>query len=543
MLKKTITALLGITISCSASVYANEPANNLQNWLSEFITPVHASKWDGEKPTQLVTALGTLKGAEFNGIKIFRGIKYAEAPVGEKRFAPPVQTTAWEGIKDATNFGHMCYQGGKGDFSEDCLFLNIWTPAKRAQEKLPVYIFIHGGGFGMDAGSQPLYEGTQIAKSGVVVVTLNYRLGTLGFLPSKAAFEKYGTTGNWGLLDMITALEWVNKNIASFGGDPARITIGGESAGAYAVSALINSPKAKGLFQQAIMESGSLPTATAVAPFTALSLQQANVESGHYFSQFGFKDNDAGLAALRNVPAEKIMATNLKYEQLRMPQVGGFWPVPDGFVYKSKPVEQIRNGNINQVKLLAGFNTDEGSLFIPPTTNENDYKTLIESAFGENANKVLKRYPISKEHNVTERMNNIITLGLLRSGMYQYADSLAKQNDVYMYHFDFSDPMIKPTGLGVIHGSEIKYIFHNFMTAVNKQPEAKNIATLMQTTWINFIKTGNPNRGNQLPGEVKWDKYNPGSPTELHISETSAMQPIYHAEDVRFINRMLPHQH
>ena len=352
---------------------------------------------------------------ETDGIQIFRGIRYAEAPVGERRFAPPVRTKSWEGVKDATRFGSMCLQPGAGDFSEDCLFLNVWAPAVQSNEKLPVYVFIHGGGFSMGSGSQPLYEGTSLAKSGVVVVTLNYRLGTLGFLPSKAAFEKYGTTGNWGVLDMIAALEWVQDNIRAFGGDPARVTIGGESAGAFAVSTLINSPKAKGLFNQAIMQSGALPMVTAVAPSTALSFAKAKTESAKYFAEFDLKDDTKGLSSLRKIPAEKIISTQLSYPELRMPQVGGFWPVPDGYVYKANPVEQIKKGNINQVKLLAGFNTDEGNLFIPPTTTEADYNTLVGSVFGKNAAKVMARFPMTKDKNVHSQMNDVITLSLLRS--------------------------------------------------------------------------------------------------------------------------------
>ena len=539
MLNKSLLALFCATTLWSVNgVAQDEKVSDLQKWLGEFIAPVHANKWEGEKATQVETKLGQLKGVEYNDIRIFRGIPYAQAPVDEKRFAPPVATPAWQGVKDATNFGHMCVQPGQGDFSEDCLFLNVWTPAKKAQEKLPVYVFLHGGGFSMGAGSQPLYEGTELAKSGVVVVTLNYRLGTLGFLPSKAAQQKYGTTGNWGMLDMIEALKWVQNNIESLGGDPSRVTIGGESAGSFAVSTLISSPQAKGLFNQAIMESGALPMMTAVAPATALSLKQAQAESVKYFAKFNLKDNEKGLAELQNVAVDKIVGTQLQYPQLRMPQVGGFWPVPDGYVYQSNPVKAIKEGNINQVKLLAGFNTDEGSLFIPPTTTVDDYKSLVNSIYGAKAAKVLARFPATKE-NVLSQMNNVVTLSLLRSGLYTYADSLSKSNDVYMYHFGFVDPMIKATGLGAIHGSEIKYVFHNFMDAVNKDPDAKSVANVMKTTWVNFIKTGNPNTGSALPEGIQWSKYDASQPQEFRIDAKPAMTTMYKADDVKFVNKHL----
>jgi para-nitrobenzyl esterase len=535
-------AFLWTAIAVVYSATASAQDLNLQTWLNEFVAPVHANKSPKEKEITLQTPLGLLRGSAVDNLKIFRGIRYAEAPVGDHRFAPPVATTAWKGMQDATNFGHMCYQPGQGDFSEDCLFLNVWTPAKKPQDKLPVYVFIHGGGFSMGAGSQPLYEGANLAQSGVIVVTLNYRLGTLGFLPSKAAHQKYGTTGNWGMLDMIEALKWVQSNIQSFGGDPTRVTIGGESAGSFAVSTLINSPKAKGLFNQAIMESGALPMVTAVAPATALSFRQAKAESAKYFAKFDLKDDVQGLTELRKLPVDKIVATQLQYPQLRMPQVSGFFPIPDGSVYQTNPVNAIKEGRINQVKLLAGFNTDEGSLFVPPTTAEKDYNALVKSAFGKNAEEVLSRYPAQGQQ-VVSQMNQMVTLGLLRSGMYQYADALSKNNDVYMYHFDFVDPMIKNTGLGVIHGSEIKYVFHNFMNEINKHEDAKQVAQLMKNSWVNFIKTGNPNDGELLPNSIQWSKYNTSQPQELRIRAKTFMEPMYKAEDVKFFNKSLQMQY
>lgn len=544
MLNKKMSAFIAsaILLQSHISIAQEKQPNQVQTWLNEFIAPVHAEKSPAEKDIVIQTPLGSLKGSDAGTVQIFRGIRYAQAPVGDRRFAPPVAITEWHGVKDATNFGHMCYQAGQGDFSEDCLFLNVWKPSAKSQAKLPVYVFIHGGGFSMGAGSQPLYEGTQLTKSGVVVVTLNYRLGTLGFLPSKTALQKYGTTGNWGVLDMIEALKWVQNNIESFGGDPTRVTVGGESAGSFAVSTLISSPKAKGLFNQAIMESGALPMVTAVAPATALSLSQAKAESEKYFAQFNLKDDANGFAELQKVPADKIVATQLQYTQLRMPQVGGFWPVPDGYVYKSNPVKEIKERKINQVKLLAGFNTDEGSLFIPPSTTVNDYKSLVNSIYGSNAGKVLVRFPATKE-NVLSQMNNVVTLSLLRSGLYTYADSLSKNNDVYMYHFGFVDPMIKSSGLGAIHGSEIKYAFHNFMDPINKDTDATSVAKIVKTAWVNFIKTGNPNAGDPLPKGIQWRKYDSIQPQELRIDAKTSMDVMYKADDVRFVNHYLQIQH
>lgn len=524
----------------AANLSLSTPEERLQAWVAEFISPVHATVWPDETATEVVTPQGTLRGMDHEGVRIFRGIRYAEPPTGERRFAPPVKVTPWQGVKDATRFGPMSLQAGEGDFSEDCLSLNVWTPAGDADEALPVFVFIHGGGYVLGAGSQPLYEGTGLARKGMVVVTINYRLGTLGFLPASSALSEHGTTGNWGILDMIAALQWVQDNIRAFGGDPDRVTVGGESAGSYAVSTLIVSPLTRGLFHQAIMQSGSLPTATAVAPASAASLTQARQLSATFFSQFGLADDAQGLATLRQLPAEEIMAVTPQLDQqLYAPQVAGFWPVPDGHVYQPEPVSQIRGGNINQVTLLAGFNTDEGSLFVNPDADTGDYRALIHSAFGATAEDVLARFPIDENHTVSERMNEIITLGMLRSGHYQYANALSQQNNVYLYHFDFVDPALNSTGLGVIHGSEIKYIFHNFMELVNQDTEARDVSVLVQTAWVNFIKNGNPNTGNELSQQVIWQKYSEKSPEEFHLCAAPSMQKVHRLEDVLFINEKL----
>nr|WP_321269855.1 carboxylesterase family protein [uncultured Tolumonas sp.] len=417
---KVALLLTALTVFYSAMTSAQDA--NLQTWLNEFIAPVHANKSPAEKETMLQTNLGLLRGSAVENLKIFRGIRYAQAPVGDKRFASPVAVPAWQGVQDATNFGHMCLQ-------------------------------------------------------------------------------------------------------------PARVTIGGESAGSFAVSTLINSPKAKGLFSQAIMESGALPMVTAVAPATALSLRQAKVESVKYFAKFALKDDSQGLAELRNLPVEKIVTTQLQYPQLCMPQVGGFWPGPDGYVYRANPVQMIKEGNINQVKLLAGFNTDEGSLFIPPTTTVDDYKSLVNSIYASNAETVLSRFPVTNK-NVLSQMNNVVTLSLLRSGLYRYADAISKNNDVYIYHFNFVDPMIQTSGLGAIHGSEIKYVFHNFMDVVNQDPDAKSVAMVVETAWVNFIKTGNPNEGTALPNSLQWCKYNSSQSQELRINAKAIMEPMYKEDDV-----------
>lgn len=526
--------ILGLMTSITAE-------DKFMAWVSEIIAPIQAPSWSDETPIMQKTPLGMLKGMKHQDISIFRGIPYAKAPINELRFAPPLKVESWTGVKDATHFGPMCFQEGDGNFSEDCLSLNIWVPEHTKKEKLPVYVFIHGGGYTLGSGSQPLYEGTQLAKAGIIVVTINYRLNTLGFFPSQTAYETYGTTGNWAILDMITALEWVRDNIVSFGGDPKRVTIGGESAGSYSVSALIISPKAKGLFQQAIMESGALTMLKAVAPKTAASYEQAMALGTSFLHHFGLEDTQNGLNTLRQTPVKEILATTLPIEkEITPPQVKTFWPIPDGSVLPKNPLEELQKGNLNRVKLLFGFNSDEASIFLNLQSTPEDYTKLAYSIFGTNASAILEKYPITTEHNVTQRINELATLSILRSGMYLYADALSKQGeDVFAYHFDFVDPDLKETGFGVAHASELKYVFHNYMQAISKNQHAQLVADQMYTAWTNFIKTGNPNGGRMLPGHVKWEKYSDKNRVELRIAQTSRMEPMDTAEDIDFINMMM----
>lgn len=228
------------------------------------------------------------------------------------------------------------------------------------------------------------------------------------------------------------------------------------------------------------MQSGSLPNATAVAPENVLSLEQAKDKSACFFDKLGLKDDAKGLAALRELPVFKLSAVT-DQSTLQPPQVAGFWPIPDGHVYCADPMETIEKGEINPVRLLAGFNTDEGSLFVPPDATERHYGSLIESAFGDNAAEVLQRFPVNMEYSAAARMNQLITLGLLRSGLYLYADALARHREVYVYHFDYVDPDLATTGLGVIHGSELKFIFNNLIDANTWNEEANNIANEMQS--------------------------------------------------------------
>ncbi|MDR1965889.1 MAG: carboxylesterase family protein, partial [Synergistaceae bacterium] len=256
----------------------------------------------------LATPNGEIRGSRSEDVSVYNGIPYAAPPVGELRFAPPQDAPAWEGVRDCTEFApqavqYMPFEGQP--MSEDCLALNVWTPARPGDgAKLPVYVFIHGGGFAEGAGSLPMYDGTGFAKKGIVAVTINYRLNALGFFASRETLKRYGTTGNWGILDQIKALEWVRENISSFGGDPGKVTIGGESAGSFSVSILIASPLAKGLFRGAILESGTILSLPFLSTYARSDPDKSIAVSGMLADIVGAGDDENGLARMRRANAE-----------------------------------------------------------------------------------------------------------------------------------------------------------------------------------------------------------------------------------------------
>lgn len=586
----------------SARPPAQTPPEAFQEWLGDIASPTQAGIPAGEKPVTVNTPLGAIRGAEHDRIRIFRGIPYAKPTSSNNRFAPPEPITPWKGVLDARKYGPMSYQSNVADVSEDSLRLNVWAPVQSARPTasaagttasaaanvsastatnasvnttsaaanitastaantsanaagtpprpasgqakrsnlMPVYVFIHGGGYTLGSGSQPLYEGTELAKAGIVVVTLNYRLGPLGFFSSRTTQHMYQTTGNWGLLDMIEALRWVRQNIAFFGGDPNRVTIGGESAGAISVTALISSPKAAGLFQQAIVESGAYPMSPAIAPRSA-DIEKATELGSDYIKLFYKEDNAAGLQAMRALPPKELISHSVPGGDLAIAsQTSGFWPIPDGSVIPADYAQRLREGNINKVALLVGYNTDESSLFLPPLVSEDTYRRFAEQALGSKADAYLEAYPVNLLHSARSRLADLATNATLRDGEYLYADSLSKAGmPVYAYHFDFVDPVLRNTGLGVAHGSELRFVFHNHMYYINQDPQAREVARQMYAMWTNFIKTGNPN-GDGLP---TWTPYTTGSRVNLRITAAPVMEPVQDWAKVTFINDAMYAKH
>jgi len=453
------------------------------------------------------TEQGLVQGVEENGVFAFKGLRYAAPPTGRLRWRPPHPPTAWQGIRQADSFGPVCPQrwlpfGPPGwrqePADEDCLSLNIWTAAVSADEKRPVMLWIHGGAFEIGSGSTPAYHGDVLAKKGVVVVTINYRLGVLGFLahPELTAESRYSASGNYGLMDMIAALRWVHANIAAFGGDPHNITIFGESAGGGAVMLLTVSPLAKGLFQRAISESGAAlpPQARGYKrPDSAITLAEAEEAGERYMRTIGCSSVDG----LRECPTKEIQEAIMS---------GTGWPIADGHVVPGQVTTLYRAGRQHDVPVLLGWNDNEGGLFAQPTTKA-DVEAKIRREWGPAAETMFRLYPVADDASAGA-VNGTTTADI---GFAWPAWSLAEAQTktgtapAFLYHFTHVPPRTGDSWYkdlpGAQHAEELAFVF-------GKGPdiwtEAEHrVADAMQNYWINFARSGDPNG----PGVPKWAPY------------------------------------
>lgn len=443
---------------------------------------------------QVNTKYGVLKGVNRNGAAVWKGIPYARPPVNELRFEAPEPPDCWEGVREADQFGPECIQprtegglfhtpGYEPKESEDCLYLNVWASAHAAKEKLPVMVWIHGGAFVTGSGSTPFYDASQFVKRGeIIVVTLNYRLGPFGFMHLSPLGESF--VSNAGLLDQIAALEWVKENISEFGGDPGAVTVFGESAGSMSIAALMAMPKAKGLFQKAIMQSGAsqhMPAEQA-AQITAGMLQTLGVASGE-------------IHKLKTLPAEQLLAAGERIKE----QTGAglamlFQPVVDPSTLPKPPIQAIEEGDAHDIRLLIGTNLDEGALFIRPGTevmNDGDIVRAMEMMTGiQDGHGIASQYPKTIDGQA-QLMTDIF---FWRSSV-QFAAAQSKYAPVYMYRFDWTlegHPLLNKA----IHAGEIAFVFHNleFLTSLGITPSdsMQKLASSMQDAWIAFAKGGVP---------------------------------------------------
>ncbi len=470
---------------------------------------IAATTW--AKPA--VIEAGALEGVAKDGLTIYRGVPFAAPPVGELRWREPQPVVRWQGTRKADAFAPACMQKGvsmPGETppatSEDCLYLNIWTPAKTADERVPVMVWIYGGGYTNGSASMPLYWGDKLAQRGVVVVTLAYRLGPLGFLahPELTAESAHESSGNYGLLDQIAALEWIQRNIAAFGGDRGRVTIAGQSAGAMSVSMLMASPRAKGLFHRAIGQSGGVFEPVQIAP--QYLLVNAERDGKEYVSSL----RAASIAALRKRPAADLLegtANSVSH------------PVIEPYVLPTGPYDALVSGSYNNVPILVGFNAEEARALVDVTrVKAATFAADIERSFGALPPPLIAAYP-----HATDAQAQQARLDLERDLRFAWdARTWGRLQSVhgraYFYHFMRRPPF--PEGSihhdwGASHFAELWYMFDH----LDQEPWAwsatdRQLAQLMASYWTNFVKSGDPNGA----GLARWPTFDTGN--ALHFSNS-----------------------
>jgi para-nitrobenzyl esterase len=472
---------------------------------------VPAALFGAASAPQVKTASGIVEGKEDGAGRAYLGIPYATPPAGDLRWKPPVPAAKWSGVRKATEFGPHCMQGNVyGDMtfrdpgaSEDCLSLNVWVPARAESAKLPVMVWIYGGGFAAGSTSEARQDGANLAQQGVIVVSMNYRLGIFGFFvhPELTKESGHNAAGNYGLLDQTAALRWVHDNIAAFGGDPGNVTIFGESAGSFSVSAQMASPLAKGLFQKAIGESGGAFYSD------GLSFEARSVREEKDAKVASTKLGVSTLAALRAIPAQKLL------DAFAPPQSPGFdfGPDVDGY-FLPEPVPAIfATGKQNDVPLLAGWNHDEGSFevaFNPQKPTAESMKTSAQKDFGDKASEFLKLYPTDTADNVQRSAQDFAGDKFIAFSTWAWMDAQSKtgKQPIYRFRFDLGPPA-DPKGpqLGAYHSAEIEYVFGQLdsKAGVAWTPETRALSAQMQKYWANFARSGDPNG----PGLPKWPVY------------------------------------
>ncbi|MDY6795129.1 MAG: carboxylesterase/lipase family protein [Actinomycetota bacterium] len=475
---------------------------------------------------------GPVSGKREGEVTSYLGIPYTSPPLGELRWKPPHPVLPWAAVRECYGYGHACPQPKSkfydvGGTDEDCLYLNVWAPVRADETRLPVLVWIHGGAFATGAGSLPLYEGTNLAARGVVVVTINYRLGPLGFLahPMLRDESPHGVSGNYGLLDQIAALEWVQNNISAFGGDRERVTLCGESAGAVSICFLMLSPLTSGLFHRAIVESGPLWVEKGL-PAASRPLQTAEENGQELAEMLGLGDGGNPIKDLRAMTPEKLVETANPGEGLAVLKSGlQFGPVIDGWLLPGDPVARIARGDMHDLPLLVGANADEANLFLEGLTITGDkYEQIVEYIFGVHSAEILEMFPLGEDADATSMLSELLTVNEFIAPARFLAKSYEPlRSDSYLYRFSRSAP---GNPLGACHGSEIPYVFGNFDEALGYTDADYELSSTVMGYWTAFTRTGNPNRD----GLPEWPSYSKEEDEHLRLSETVSVNEGFYGE-------------
>lgn len=456
---------------------------------------------------------GVVEGVKMRGqhkdVRVFRGIPYAAPPVGEFRFREPQPVARWAGALNARQFGPRCMQAAvadKPDFrskemSEDCLYLNVWTPARGPEDKLPVLVYFHGGGFVSGDGSEPRYDGANLASRGIVTVTVNYRLDVFGFLapPEAARDSPHGTAGNYGLLDQVAALRWVRDNVAQFGGDPSKVTIAGNSAGSISVSAHMASPLSRGLFARAIGESGA-----AFAPNGMWRREEAEQKA----TQFAARVGAASLQQLRSLPARMLLAAAT--EPKLAPRSMTFRPHIDGYFLTDSPEQVFASGAQAQVPLLVGSNSQEQlftAILKDAAPTPENWRETINARFRDRAEEVLAHYPGNDNEEVMHAGTALAGDFFINHSTWRWMDLHRQTGQAPVFHYRYTQPhppeidtssesaQPRQPVLGAARNAQIEYSLSNLDSRRRYAWTAADydVSRIFSSYIEQFVKTGNPN--------------------------------------------------
>jgi len=507
---------------------------------------MHARASEPLRTSQVRTPDGVLEGviSADGKVRTFKGIPYAAPPVGNLRWKAPQPVQPWAAVRKASEYGPRCMQARIYDDmvfhdagpSEDCLHLNLWMPAEPATKKLPVMVWIHGGGFIAGASSEPRQDGGNLSKRGVLVVSMNYRMGIFGFFSHPELDKESGrdASGNYGLLDQVAALQWVKKNIALFGGDPSNVTIFGESAGSFSVSALMASPLAQGLFQRAIGESGAyFGTTLDLVPRD--QSEKVDLE----FAQTAL--GTTSLEALRAKPAAELLEASTKQHKVEFePNIDGYFLPEDVYALYAK-------GKQSRVPLLAGWNADEGdyrSFFEKDEPTAENYAAHAKTAFGDHASEFLKVYLGDTDAEAKRSAQDFTGDQFIAYSTWKWIEmhQATAHTPIYRYQFDQAPPAADGSAgpQGAYHSAEIEFVFNVLSSKpLPWKPEDRKLSNLMSVYWSNFAKTGDPN-GAGLP---PWPAFGKADGYKvMHLSTDSHSEPEHNRARYEFLDSMSQHK-
>ena len=536
----TVIACAGVLCAAATARVVAVQKNALRQAQGVPSSPRGGSNPLLKEPLRLKQGLISGVPGTTESIAVFKGIPFAAPPVGPARWRAPEPAAGWSGVRRADAFSASCIQSivterkpwtyefmTHGEISEDCLYLNVWTPATSASARRPVFVYIYGGGNVEGSGAVPVYDGEGLASKGLVVVTFNYRVGVLGFFthPELSKESPYHASGNYGLLDQIAAVKWVHDNIAAFGGDPARITIAGQSAGASAVHNLTASPLAKGLFQRGIADSGS-----SIATAGARTHKDQEADGVRFADAKGAHS----LAELRAMSWKDVVApiTPAPTPALR------FAIVTDGYALPAGEKDAFARGTQNDVPTITGLNADENGASPHPTTTRDGFEKQARQRFGDRADEFLKLYPVTNDEDARAAQNQS-SRDQARVSMYLWAlnRNRTAKTPAFTYFWTHALPGSDVDQYGAFHTSEVPYVLNTLSRSDRPFTDVdRTIADTLSSYWANFATTGDPNG----KGLQQWAPVSVDSPATMEVGDNFRSIPVASSKErLEFFRRFL----